>query len=210
VTGVQTCALPISVEAAAFGTSPTIDGVLDERCWEAARSVTKLYPSYAGSQVEGGTEFFFGHDDKNLFVGVVCSDAEMAKLGAETTERDGAIFREDCVGFFLQPDPEKMVVYQIYVSPLGTVFDQSITFDDKMHYTTDTTWNGDYTVAATKGVDRWTAEITIPFRELAKGVSAKHAWRLNFRRKQQRTQAAADWQVPIDYNPRTFGELTFR
>lgn len=205
-------AVPVTrtVAAASFRGRPTIDGVLDERCWQTAEPVSKLYPSYPEARVDGATTFLFGHDEKNLYVGVECRDAEMAKLVAEIADRDGSVFREDCVGFFLNPDPEAARVYQIYVSALGTVFDQSITFDENMHYTTDITWNGGYEVATKRGGDRWTAEIRIPFRELGKSASADHPWRLNFRRKQQRTQATADWQVPIDYNPRTFGEMLFR
>jgi hypothetical protein len=102
------------------------------------------------------------------------------------------------------------VVYQIYVNADGAIFDQMITFDEKMWWTADPSWNGEYHVATSRDDDRWSAEIAIPFETLAADISASPTWKLNFRRKQHRTSAAADWQVPIDYNPATFGEIDFR
>ena len=103
-----------------------------------------------------------------------------------------------------------MVVYQIYVNPDGTVFDQKITFDENMWWTTDLTWNGEYQVATARTEDGWTAEIAIPFEVLGADIASSPSWKMNFRRKQHRTSGSADWQVPIDYNPSTFGEIDFR
>jgi hypothetical protein len=133
----------------------------------------------------------------------------MVNVSAGIDERDGAVYTEDCVGYFFQPNPEEMTVYQIYVNPLGTVFDQKITFDETMWYTADREWNGEYEVATQRAGDRWSVEMRIPLETIGGDIEAFPAWRTNFRRKQARTSAAADWQVPIDYNPDTFGELAF-
>ena len=102
-----------------------------------------------------------------------------------------------------------MTVYQIYVNPSGTIFDQRITFDENMWYTADRTWDGEYDVATQRVDDRWSVEIRVPLSALGAGAQTDSAWGLNFRRKQARTGAAADWQVPIDYDPGTIGELKF-
>ncbi len=189
---------------------PAIDGELSDGFWEQSSRVTKLYPGDGYSAVEGETEFLFGHDGVSLHVAAVCRDDAMDELQISAGERDAAVYLDDCIGFFLQPNPEEMVVYQIYVGADGTVFDQRITFDESMWWTTDQSWNGEYQIATSRADDRWTAEIAIPFETLAADISANSTWKLNFRRKQQRTSAAADWQVPIDYDPVTFGEIDFR
>jgi len=102
-----------------------------------------------------------------------------------------------------------MVVYQIYVNPSGTVFDQRISFDETMWYTTDLEWDGQYEVATSQGDDHWSIEIGIPLAQFGPAPDRGSGWGLNFRRKQARAAAAADWQIPIDYDPRTFGELVF-
>lgn len=204
--------LPVVREIAVPGheEAPVVDGDLSDGFWKQGASVTELYTGAGYSPVDGDTKFTFGHDAENLYVAAVCADDSMDQLYTGTGERDGAVYLDDCVGFFLQPDPEEMVVYQVYVNADGTVFDQKITFDEHMWWTTDPTWNGEYDVATMRGADRWTAEIAIPFSVLEADVSAHPTWKLNFRRKQHRTTGAADWQVPIDYNPETFGRIDLR
>ena len=194
--------------APALPTRPHIDGKPSDICWTASSAVDELYTGYGYSGVEGHTEFSFGHDDENLYVSAVCHDEIMDELGADVTERDGAVYAEDCVGFFIQPDPEEMLVYQVYFNPAGAVFDQRISFDETMYPTGEQEWDGEYDVATFQGDDHWSIEVAIPLAELGAAADGR-VWGLNFRRKQARAAASADWQVPIDYDPRTFGELAF-
>lgn len=190
------------------GSPPVIDGEPAEACWQGCPSVTRFYSEY-GEGVEGDTEFSFACDAENLYLSAVCYDTAMVELASDITERDGPIFSEDCVGYFFQPDPDSMVVYQIYVNAAGAVFDQRITFDENMWYTADRAWDGEYDVAARRLDDRYSIEVRIPLKDIGGDIDENPVWRANFRRKQARTGAAADWQVPIDYDPGTFGELRF-
>lgn len=220
------------VEAPAVASGPTLDGKPDAAMMDGGALVTELYTGQGYQPVDGKTEFAFAHDAGNLIVTAVCFDDKMGELRSEAAERDAAVYMDDCVGFFLQPDPDELVVYQLYVNPDGVVFDQKITFDETMWYTVHPDWNGDYEIATSRGSDRWTAELVIPYETLGYSeeagepvppsfktldgnapkpeVAVGKYWRLNFRRKQARTSGSADWQVPIDYDPRTFGELDLR
>ena len=129
------------------------------------------------------------------------------EIVAVNEERDSAVYRDDCVGLFIQPVADEMVVYQVYLNPLGAIFDQRIEFNEAMIYTTDPAWDSECEAAVRVGEDRWVLEVAIPFSALGAVVSDGDAWRINFRRKQQRIRAVEDWQIPIDYNPSTFGEL---
>ena len=201
------------------------DGEVVELERERAASVVDLYQAEGYEPVTGRTEFLFAHDGAHLFLTAVCEDDDIDQLVAEAVERDGPVYLDDCVGFFLQPDRDDLVVYQIYVNPAGTVFDQMITFDENMWYTVHPEWNGEYEIATSLEDDRWIAEIAIPFDALAPSEASEQgespsflplegardtgeetAWGLNFRRKQH-GPAASDWQVPIDYDPGTFGML---
>jgi 3',5'-cyclic AMP phosphodiesterase CpdA len=204
--------LPARVTRSALGRvlarPPAIDGDTTDACWQSCPSVTQLYPGY-GDTLEGDTEFTFACDADNLYLSAVCYDSAMVDVVADVAERDGMIFSEDCVGYFLQPDPDSMTVYQIYVSAAGTVFDQKITFDENMWYNADRTWDGEYDVATRRSDDRWSVEIRIPLSQIGGDIEENPTWRANFRRKQARTGTTADWHVPIDYDPGTFGELSF-
>ncbi|MFH1688805.1 MAG: metallophosphoesterase [Candidatus Eisenbacteria bacterium] len=187
---------------------PIIDGDPSDACWGSCAPVSRLHAGY-DVPVEGRTEFSFACDTENLYLSAICFDPEMVNIAAGIEERDGSVFGEDCVGYFFQPDPDEMTVYQIYINPLGTVFDQRITFDETMWYTADREWDGAYDVATQRTDDRWSVEVRIPLDQIGGDIEAFPAWRANFRRKQARTGATGDWQVPIDYDPGTFGELVF-
>jgi hypothetical protein len=202
--------LPVTRTARSLrvGSPPVIDGSVEEACWQGCPSVTRFYSEYEAG-VEGDTEFAFACDADNLYLSAVCYDTAMVDLVSDVTERDGPVFGEDCVGYFFQPDPNSMVVYQIYVNAAGAIFDQRITFDENMWYTADRTWDGEYDVATRRLDDRYSIEVRIPLKDIGGDIAKNPVWRANFRRKQARTGATADWQVPIDYDPGTFGELRF-
>ncbi|MBD3349821.1 MAG: hypothetical protein GF400_11600 [Candidatus Eisenbacteria bacterium] len=211
------------VDAPLVSESLSLDGEVDAFIGERGAVVEELYQAEGYEPVSDRTRFHFAHDGENLLVTAVCEESEMDELVASASERDGAVYMDDCVGLFIQPDTEELVVYQIYVNPEGAIFDQKITFDESMWYTTYPEWNGDYGVATSRDDDRWIAEIVIPFETLeveggsapgepafstlAGAVEDDVFWGLNFRRKQPRASAAVNWQVPLDYDPGTFGRI---
>jgi len=188
--------------------APTIDGRLDESLWRFP--VTDLFsPSGEVSDIDS-TEFYWAFDEDNLYLAARCFDRVIDSLRAATVERDGAVFGEDCVGYFFQPDPANRFVYQIYINPLGAVFDQTIDFNTTTGwYTTEREFDGEYEVATDKTESYWSMEMRIPLGELGATLGESSEWRLNFRRKQKRYNSAGNWQTPIDYDPRTFGVLRF-
>ena len=195
-------------EAVRLRSRPTMDGQVSESCWKGATVEREFFSDEGPPGVEGASEFRFAYDKSDLYVSVVCHDPGIEDLAAAVEERDGAVYGEDCVGFFIQPDLDETTVYQIYVNPSGVIFDQQITFDETMWYTTHVDWNGDIeTVTDVRG-EAWGVEIRVPFAEL--GLDGPpDAVGLNFRRKQPAGWPPADWQVPIDYDPNTFGRLRF-
>ena len=186
---------------------PIIDGNIDDPAWKAP--VTGLFgPDGSPVSIES-TFCYFAYDRNNLYLAMKCRESRTDSLRASTTARDGGVFGEDCVGYFLQPDLKKDTVYQIYFNALGTVFDQKISRFLGDEYSGDKSWNGTYTVKSSRGQDYWSVEAQIPLSQL--GLKAKPGTRcgINFLRKQQRLHGAADWQVPIDYDPKSFGVLLF-
>jgi len=186
--------------------APTIDGELDEACWQRLAPVVELYPPYEDARIADETQFLFGRDGESLYLAAVCHDARVDEIVAAAAERDGAVYRDDCVGYFFCPDAGEGVVYQVYVNAAGVIFDQRIAFDDDGRFTADTAWDGAIEVATRRTGGAWTFEARLPFSEVGADPDAP-CWSVNFRRKQARGGRAADWQVPIDYDPGTFGEL---
>jgi hypothetical protein len=202
--------LPIerTVYAARMKEAPMIDGVLSEAMWDNPEGV--LFGSDGSPMATDSAFFYFAWDEANLYLGAVCMEARIDSVFATMTDHDAAIYGEDCVGYFLQPEVPDGPVYQIYLNPLGTAFDQKISVEDGAYSGVDREWNGTYEAVAVMGADRWTIEIRIPLEVLETRGEYEKVWALNFRRKQRRLQTSADWQVPISYNPDDYGIMIMR
>lgn len=185
----------------------TIDGELSEPCWSTPTAV--LYGPDGSPMITDSVRFYFAYDGDNLYLAAWCRESKMDSLRSNVTERDGAVYGEDCVGYFFCDNSDLDTVYQIYINPRGTVFDQKITFDSTGWYETDRDWNGDYDIATSHGPDYWAVEARIPLSELSAVERTVAPWLVNFRRKQKRLNSSADWQAPIDYDPHTYGYLVF-
>jgi hypothetical protein len=189
--------------------APKIDGKLDESCWASAPAAEEFGSPDGGPATIEPTRISFLYDQKNLYVAAQCTQRD-APFKIEATERDGNAFRDDCVGFFLCPDTSAAVAYQLYWNAAGVQFDQKLPRVAPGSYGSDRSWNGACRSAGRRASGEWTLELAIPFETL--GAKAPHAgdhWRVNFRRKEIGKESSADWQVPIDYNPATYGVLVF-
>jgi hypothetical protein len=187
---------------------PVIDGKLDEACWSVP--INRFFNWDGGPMATDSAWFYFAYDDGNLYLAARCQDRDIAGLVAKSIEHDGPIYNEDCVGYFFQPDTAQGIIYQIYFNPLGTAFDQQITYAMTGESGSDFSWNGSYEVKSARNEREWTIEVRIPLDQLNVAVRPGAAWRVNFRRKQPRLKAAADWLTPITYDPRTYGFLKFK
>lgn len=187
------------------GTPPVIDGNISELIWQ--KPVYKLFAPDGKPMRIDSVYFYFAYDENNLYVAAKCKESKIDSIVATVTERDGAVYGEDCAGYFFCPDVAKGIIYQIYFNPLGTVFDQKITDNGN---NADRNWNGTYEVKTLKGSNFWSIEARIPLKQLEAKAVAGQQWGINFRRKQKRFNSAADWQVPIVYNPRSLGLLIMK
>ncbi|MCP4229509.1 MAG: hypothetical protein GY771_05115 [bacterium] len=189
----------------------SIDGTLGLKEWDEANMVDYFCsPDGEASSIEG-TRFLFGYDDENLYIAASNDHSDMDKLTANSTEHDGAVYRDDCVGFFFSPGGLEGDIYQIYFNSNGVAFDQRIFVNEDSDIEGDVEWNGEYDVATTSYEDSWDIEIAIPFLTL--GTDAPEPddeWRVNFRRKEIYMESSADWQFPISYEAKYYGRAVFK
>ncbi|TET44888.1 hypothetical protein E3J62_09115, partial [candidate division TA06 bacterium] len=188
---------------------PVIDGELKDALWK--RAVTELFaPDGSSISTTDPVSFYFAWDEKNLYIAARCTEKKMDAIVATATKHDGAVYGEDCVGYFFQPVLEDGPIYQIYFNPLGTPFDQKIIVEEKTPVDVERDWNGTYEVKTFKGEDHWSIEARIPLDQLGAEAKRGKIWGTNFRRKQKRLNTSADWLVPINYDPETYGFLMMR
>lgn len=185
-----------------------VDGKVEKKEWSDFVPIQQFGSPEGGATIVEPTKFYFGYDKNNLYLAVFCEESEKEKLLARAEKQDGAVYAEDCVGYFFCPDTVKKTVYQIYFNPKGTVFDQLIKiFGDDMDVKRE--WDGEYEVATQIGDDFWSIEVKISFSVLKTKPEKGDIWQVNFRRKQKRLDSSSDWIVPISYEPKYYGFLKF-
>ena len=83
---------------------PTIDGRLDEAAWTAAPDVGGfVLPRWeAGAREQTVAKLLW--DDEHLYAAFLCEDAH---IWAEHTQRDSAVYRDDCVEVSTAPNPQR-------------------------------------------------------------------------------------------------------
>jgi hypothetical protein len=192
------------VAEAAYAEDVNIDGILDDACWMNYED--KFYAPEGGSSVADSTRFAFAYDENDLYLAAMCYESNMDSIIALLEDRDAMLFGEDCVGYFLQPDPSRQVAYQIYFNAIGTCFDAHIVVDTGGWPKSDVDWNGDYDVMIHRGDGFWSFEARLGLEQFGVRAEKGGTMNINFRRKQKRLNTAADWMA-IDHHPDSYGLL---
>jgi Carbohydrate family 9 binding domain-like len=139
---------------------PAMDGKLDDPAWKGAQQVN-LKSDEAGKRIANETSVLVCHDGEKLYIGVLCMEAEMAKLHTPSTKRDDKVYRDDCIEFYIDPENDAEDCVKLVVNPNGV-------FQDFMRGTSgdagDVTWNVE--VKTTKLADRYFIELAIPLKDM--------------------------------------------
>ena len=187
---------------------PTLDGNVSKSEWKDITPVTSFCSPTGDKTVVEPTRFYFGYDNSNLYMAVKCTESKRDQIVSSAKTQDGAVYQEDCVGYFICPDTAAKDIYQIYFNSLGTPFDQLIKYDGG-NYNADRKWNGKYQVKSTMAEDGWSIEIKISFSQLKAKPKKGDVWDINFRRKQKRLNSSSDWMYPITYDIKYYGMMKF-
>ncbi|MCK5805612.1 MAG: hypothetical protein KAI66_22460, partial [Lentisphaeria bacterium] len=142
---------------------PTLDGILDEPCWTASETLQRFYLNASGSKsARVQTEAHVTYDENCLYIGIKAIEPLIGDLLATITDRDGAVWRDDCLEVFATIPQGRS--FQFMANARGAQWDgeRFLTVTDTP-YTTDAKWNGQWQVAAARTETAWTAEFALPF-----------------------------------------------
>ena len=189
-----------TIEAVRFQTPPTIDGNLDDSCWQYLTAVDEFKVAELETTVPEKTEAYIGFDNEALYIGFRCTQGESSRI-ANQTRRDGSFQYEDHVAVYLDTHHDRRRSYCFAVNPLGTQRDEK---------QGNLGWDGEWIAAAILGSSLWTVEMKIPHDILDLPQNAKQTWGLNLVRRHQgldRTSIWADTGVNVS-DANRFGSLT--
>ncbi len=200
-------ALPIAQQTVCHKADkkPKIDGKISEEIWQ--KGVTSLLGYDGTTPKTDSVKFSFVYDDDYLYLASYCIDSDIKSIMADIKEHDGAVYGDDCVGYILQPDPNKDEMFLIYVNPNGYIFDQKMEPNASGYFESDESWNCEYKVKTKIGKNYWSMELKLPLAQFGTTIKMDNFWGLNMRRKQPRLNDAAHWQIPWRYGPEFLGRL---
>jgi hypothetical protein len=193
-----------SVQAIRLDGELRIDGRLDEPAWAQAPPATGLRQREPldGEPATEPTEVRILYDARNLYVGVLCRDAEPGRLVAHVLQRDKLLepggydgshqfAGDDAVAILLDPFRDRRNAFVFATNPNGAEFDALIT-DESGAFNAD--WRTVWTVRARRGSEGWSAEIAIPFRSLRyPSTPPLDGWGFNVWRMIRRKSEQALW-----------------
>ncbi|MDD3926645.1 MAG: hypothetical protein PHT33_08305 [bacterium] len=150
---------------------PLLDGVPAKDEWLSAEPVEGFRIPGTDRKSAPATKAWLGVDDKNLYLAVSCTLAPGTVPVVKAQQHDGAVFSDESIEFFLQPDSSAPRYYQLAFNAAGTSFDAVC----RIGSGADASWNPKWQVKTAGSKDVWTAEAAISLAELgikAQGVRA--------------------------------------
>lgn len=169
----------------------TVDGHLDEACWQAAPKQTGFVQRFPkdGAKPTMETTFAVVYDDDAIYVGVWADDPNPDRIRRLLTRRDVDSGTADFIAVGIDSYHDRRTAYVFQLNAAGVQRDQLIFDDTNGDDTWDAVWIGD--VALT---DRgWTAEFRIPLSQLRFPSGDHQEWGLQVVRFVGRTQETSAW-----------------
>lgn len=196
---------PRDMEAVKTLQPPEIDGRLDDPCWQDAPRTTDFVDPYFDKLVADQTIVHILYDDEKIYVAFHCRDSQPDKIVARETKRDGDLWHDDYVNFFIDPFHTHQYRSFFIVNAIGTQ-----TCHIAGGRASKTEWKGDWDGAACVIPDGWSAEMAIPFAVLNYPFTDEPVTiGINFARKQVRTDIYSFWSnLGVPERPERDGHLT--
>jgi 3',5'-cyclic AMP phosphodiesterase CpdA len=190
---------------------PTINGKLTDTVWKQTATINNLmYPDLSGPATPG-TQVWLAYDDKNLYLACRCEEKDMKSLMAKVHQRDGDVWKDDCLEFFLDTNLDHKTYYQFDVNTLGTIYDATGFGNNSEKYNAN-----NIQVAASRESGDWTVEMAIPWNDL-NIQPPKSGTRMGYEISRLRPGKNDEgvFQFPplgkaFNHQPELFGMLTFK
>lgn len=170
--------------------APIIDGVLNPEEWGESVKAGPLKDRFTGQIPRDQTFVYIGYDDKNLYVGWKCFDAEPAKIVGREVMPNSRFEGEDTVTLDINTFGTKSwdQLSEFIVNSLGTQTERIAGGRAGKRE-----WRGDWQAKTKIDADGWTCEIAIPWTMLNYPAKEKFTMDLNFIRRQGRSLQEQSW-----------------
>jgi len=172
---------------------PRIDGLLDDRIWNEAPSVTgfKSFIPDFGNDLDFKTVVHMAYDEENLYFAYQCYDDDPEKIKASVNSRDN-IRDDDWVCINLDSFNDQQSLYAFYINPHGIQMDSRFASGQE-DFSVDFVWYS----AGLISDEGYSIEVKIPLKSIRFSNSEPVEMAVFFERKISR-QAVNGSYPPMD------------
>ena len=158
-----------------------VDGFLNEPVWAEVPEAGDFiqFEPKRGKPASVKTVVKILYDEKFIYFGFFCYDAQPEKIAAQITKRDAELHDDDAVIVFLDTFHDRRNCYFFMTNLLGTQLDGRITENGR---TRETTWDGIWKSAAQKTNFGWSAEIAVDLSCIKYEPGKNKTWGFNIGR----------------------------
>ncbi|MBK5256803.1 MAG: carbohydrate binding family 9 domain-containing protein, partial [Vicinamibacteria bacterium] len=194
---------------------PVIDGaVRDDEVWKTIEPVTDFRQTTPddGASVSERTEVRIAYSEDALLIGVICYDSDPSKLVVSDSRRDSPLDEVDSFQFILDTYRDGQNGFVFGTSPAGGEYDAQVSLEGREGDRSNRqqagagggfnlNWDAVWTVRTKVGDFGWSAEFSIPFKNLRYARGGEQSWGLNMQRNIRRKKEVAYWSpLPRQYN----------
>ena len=181
--------------------APVIDGKLDDKAWQTAPRLGRMYLDTGDGPMKFDTIAKFTRDETYIFLAVDARHPKISDVPISAGKRDQVSWHGETVELFLDTDPAGAGYVQV-------IFDMSGAFTDT--FAGHESFNGEIMAATDVGGTGWRLEARLKIADLAgEGKVDPHVWGANVARN-TRGQAGSWARLAGSFQqPESFGLLTF-
>ncbi len=204
---------------------PTIDGKLDDACWQDKPAITNMVLRGAGggdrSRIPARHQTWTTvlYDDTAMYIGIRMAEPQVDKLRKRIAKYDGQLWWDDSVELYIETGSSHKEYFKFMSNPLGTRFDQRGKDTPMGFKMFDFGTGAEWTVAAHQGTDFWSLEFRFPWTDFeVKPPKPGDVWtfevvRFRYADNYEKSAKAGEyscWNVgPHFRNPASFGNIVF-
>lgn len=155
-------------------TPPNVDGKLDDAAWGGAAVIERLARDTPRTTVRVRA------DERALYVGVLCQHHDGQPPQAQKFDRDGALWRDDCIEIWIAPDLNRVVNYQFVVNSANSIYD-AMNYGGRGQASHNPRWDHEAFLSARGPEQQLEADTRIAVDiDLPDGIDAVGSWPVTF------------------------------
>ncbi len=176
-----------------------LDGRLDEPVWVQAPAADDFLQKLPrnGAPATEKTVARFAYDEDNLYIGVMCAEAEPDKILIKDLREDFDFMSTDLVQIFIDSLHDRRTGFTFVVNAAGARRDSQVSISGGANQD----WDGVWDAKVTHGDGVWFIEFVIPFKTLRFSNAASQEWGVNISRRILHLNEESNWApVPIRFS----------